>query len=335
MVYSEEERAIIYYAALSGLDRRSCAAALRAPKDLASALTAEEREKTDAFLASLEKDGMFAFTVASDDYPESLKAIPDPPLVLYGAGNRALLKEKKFCIVGSRITPPWAEKVGKELSQTLSEHFAIVTGLAEGGDSAAIAGAIQSGNLISVLPCGLAECYPAAHAALKEKIRNGGLLLSEYLPHMQTAKYSFHARNRLLAGLSEGVLVLSAGERSGTLITASRALEYGRDVFALPYNLGVSQGAGCNDLIKKGAYLVTCAADILSCYGIEAREEQKADVTEDEERLLSLLRSRGEMHPAELASALGIKVYEISALLSSLEIKGLAVKSGGNKYSAV
>lgn len=286
-------------------------------------------------LADMERKGRFAVTVCDADYPESLKAIPEPPFVLFGEGRRELLKKRKFCIVGSRITPAWAEKIGKQISEGLSERFAIVSGLAEGGDSAAIAGALGSGNLICVLPTGLDNCYPASHAALKERVKKNGLLLSEYPMSESAKKYSFHARNRILAGLSEGVLVLSAGLKSGTLITANAALDYGREVFALPHNVGVAQGAGCNMLIQKGAGLVTSAEDIFWSFGIESAPREQAALPPEEEKMLAVLRENGELHVAELAEKAGMKIYEAAAVLSALELKNLAVKSGGNKYAAV
>ena len=190
-----------------------------------------------------------------------------------------------------------------------------MTGLAEGGDLSAVRGALPCGKIVSVLPCGLDECYPAAHASVKEEIVRSGLLLSEYPFREKTRKYSFHARNRILAGLCKGVLVLSAGEKSGALITANTALEYGRDVFAVPYNPGIAQGIGCN--------------------GIVPQEEKTVPLAPEEERLYGILREEGELHTAVLAERAGLPVYETAAVLSALELKGLVVKAGGNRYSCV
>lgn len=338
MKYRAEERAIVWLCALSGKEPRERVAALRAVRDpshLKEAFEEDARKRTETFLRSLEENNIFALTVVSDDYPESLRVIPDPPLLLYGMGNRSLLQKKKLCIVGSRITPPWAEALCRRMAESLAENFVIVTGLAEGGDGAAIAGALPSGNLISVLPCGLAKCYPAAHTSLKERIAEKGLLLSEYPPEDSATKYAFHARNRLLAGLSEGVLVVSAGEKSGALITASRAAEYGRDVFAFPYNPGTSQGVGCNELLKKGAYVTTGVADILDCYGIEEKTFAAVELSPEEEKLLTILREQGELHAVALSELAGVPVYEATATLAALELKNLIVKSGGNRYTAV
>ena len=357
MVYSDDEKAIVWLCARSSLDERARARVLRAAgrpsalfsdsEKIRAAVIKEGGERVyindcftrkreaEDFLSALDRKGYFAVTPLSDDYPASLSAIYDPPLVLYGAGNRELLKKRKFCIVGSRVTPPWAEKQARLFAEEIARHFAVVTGLAEGGDAAALSGAIGSGNLICVLPNGLDECYPASHAALKERVKESGLLLSEYPPAEKARKYSFYARNRILAGLSEGVLVVAAGARSGTSITANYALENGRDVFAFPHNLGVKQGEGCNELLKKGAYVATEPCDVLSRYGIEEGETVRAELSEEEQKLLAVLKEAGEAHVSELAGRAGVPVYEVAATLSSLEMKNLAVKAGGNRYSAV
>ncbi|MDE5896307.1 MAG: DNA-protecting protein DprA, partial [Clostridia bacterium] len=295
-----------------------------------------ERE-ADAILADLKAKDRFVIFPGDQDYPhEEFRFLSAPPIVLFGEGNRALMKTEKFCIVGSRILPPWAEKKGRAIAESVARRFTVVTGLAEGGDSAAIAGAIGSGKLISVLPSGLDNCYPAAHTALKERVKESGLVLSEYPLKEKAKRYSFHARNRLLAALANrGTLVLAAGERSGTLITAHAALEYGREVFALPYNVGAAQGEGCNELIKTGAHLTTGAEDIFSLYGIELRTEPKQDLPPEEEKVLGVLREAGELHVSEIAERAGMRIYEAAAVLSALEIKNLAVKSGGNRYGAV
>ncbi len=345
MRYSEEEKAYLWLCACTDLDASARIAVLREAHDPAALFHGfpvphasegkSRRDEAEKFLAALERKGYFALTLLSDDYPENLKNIPDPPLVLYGAGRRELLRAQKFCIVGSRRAPASAIATGKRMAEEISRHITIVTGLAEGGDSAAIAGAIPSGNLICVLPCGLDNCYPAAHASLKERVVKAGLLLSEYLPEEGTTKYAFYARNRLLAGLSDGVLVLAAGKRSGALITANRAAEYGRDVFAIPYGLGVEQGEGCNDLIKHGAHLLTEAEDVLTMYGYGGESRAEAQFTEEETRVISALKERGEAHLAELAEALQMRVFEVTAILSALELKGAVAKSGGNRYTAV
>ncbi len=353
-MYSADERAYLWLCAATKTDYHERVALLRsAPSPVAlfeeparyfseigkaSAFSPERErreEEAERFLSSLEGRGRFAVTLLSEDYPESLKHISVPPLVLFGAGRRELLKKRRFCIVGSRIIPPWAARLGRTMSEELSEKFAIVTGLAEGGDLSAVEGALPSGNLICVLPCGLNCCYPAAHGVWKERVEKAGLVLTELLPDETAKKYSFHARNRLLAGLSEGVLVLAAGRRSGTLITANDALDFGRDVFALPHNVGAAHGEGCNELIKKGAYLATSSEDILSVYGMERTARAAAELSPEEKKLLEVLREYGEAHAAVIAERVGMSAFEAMAILSALELKGYAVRAGGNQYSAI
>ncbi len=351
--YTEEERALIWLCACTRTEYRErtlllrngeAASLLRAPAEKLFALVGREfcasdpakrQREAEELFSRLKRRGYFALTIADEDYPESLKYANSPPLVLFGMGKRELLGTRKFCIVGSRITPPWAEKMGRALAEELSEYFTIVTGLAEGGDLSAASGALAGGKLISVLPCGLEGCYPPAHTAWKTKIAASGLVLSESLFDEPIRKYAFHARNRILAGLSEGVLVLSAAKRSGALITADLALDCGREVFALPYPPAMVHGEGCNELIKKGACLVTEAEDILSAFGLERRERTQISLSPQEARVLDVLKTYGESHTAVIAEKASMSVFEVSAVLASLEIKGLAARAGGNKFNAV
>jgi DNA processing protein len=288
----------------------------------------------DKVLASLDKKGIVCITVKDDDYPEDLKQTPVPPLVLYCRGNLDLLKEDKFAIVGSRHTSAPIMELGKQFSRDIAKHFVVVTGIADGADTAAAQGAVDSGKLICVLPNGLDHYYPASNAFLIEKAAKQGLVMSEYRPEAVAQKYFFSMRNRIIAGLSKGTLVISAPEKSGALITANYAIEYGRDVFAFPYSIGVSSGVGCNNLIKSGANLTQSVFDIFDFYGIK-REEVKENLTPDEEQLITLLRQEGELHLERIAAALKKRAYEVLPICSSLEIKGLATKSGGNKYTAI
>lgn len=354
--YTQEELLFVWLAACAKLDdrargaiARTCAQGLPLPelKKICAAVIQTDADgvyKTDRatpeqaaeqYLARLAEKRCFAVTPASADYPEALRAIPEPPIALFCAGRRELLSARKFCIVGSRLLPAWAAKTGKAIAEELSSRFVIVTGIAEGGDRAAIDGALPAGNLISVLPCGLDVDYPAVHARLRREIAKRALLVSEYPMGTRVQKGCFHARNRILAGLSEGVLVLAAGEKSGTLITAERALAYGRDVFALPHNAGAAQGAGCNGLIKQGAYLCTDAGDIFEMFGMERSAPAALVLTEEEEKLFAVLNAAGEGHAAVLAAKAGVPVWEAQATLASLEIKGLAARAGGNVYTAL
>lgn len=283
----------------------------------------------------LDKKRLKCVTYKSESYPKELKEIPTPPLVLYARGNLDLLKSVKFGVVGSRKTTPAAYEECRKISKALSEKVTVVTGVADGADSAAALGALQSGNVICVLPDGH-DGGSAANRKIIKEVERVGLTLSEFPPLTQAKRFTFFLRNRIIAGLCKGVLVVSAAQRSGALNTAAYAADYSRDVFALPYSIGIPSGEGCNNLIKKGAYLCDCAEDILSSLGFECGENTETiSLDGDEEAILRLLREEGELHAEKIAAAIGKKPFEVSALCASLEIKGLLVKTGGNKYSAI
>ena len=283
----------------------------------------------------LEKSGITCVTYFSQNYPESLKRIPAPPLVLYCRGDTALLAERKFAVVGSRRTLPNILKECKNISARLAEKFAVVTGTADGADTAAAEGAMQGGKVILVAAQGLDHVYPACNAKLYAAAAKNGLLISEQRPDTAALAYLFPVRNRLIAALAEGVLVVSAGEKSGAAITAEYAFEYGKDVFCFPYSLGVPSGIGCNRLIKKGAYLAENILDISGAFGLDFTTRQAQVLSDAERRVLSALKGEGEAHISRLAQLLGCQPFEIIAELSSLEVKGLIARLGGNRYSAL
>ncbi len=293
------------------------------------------RAYREKLLKSLEGKGIRCVTYFSADYPEKLKEIPAPPFVLYCKGNVDLLSHRAFGIVGSRRTLPEILKACKNISRQAAQRFAIVTGTADGADTAAAEGALESGNLIFVAAQGLDHVYPASNARLYKAAAEKGLVISEQRPSQSAKAYLFPVRNRIIAALSEGVLVASAGERSGASITAEYAFEYGRDVFCFPYSLGVPSGAGCNRLIKKGAYLAENILDIFRAYGLDFTACGHRELTKKEAEVLAALKKIGKAHISRLASELGLQPFEILAELSSLEVKGLAARIGGNRYAAV
>lgn len=289
------------------------------------------REKV---LLGLEKSGVSCVALGEGGYPSLLAEIPAPPLVIYCRGNIDLLSGDCFTVVGSRRTPAATAAACNRIAGELTEHFTVVSGVADGADTAAVRGALPSGKVICVLPGGHQSVASSANAALIKSVEEGGLVISESPPQRAVLRYMYVARNRILAGLSKGTLVVSAGIRSGALITAGYAADYGREVFAFPHSLGVSSGEGCNQLIKNGASLCRNVLDILSEFGLEYQVKRVA-LTPAEEKVLAYLRANGGSHIQAVASAVGIKVYEAVTVLSSLEIKGLVARSGGNSYSAV
>ena len=287
-----------------------------------------------SLLAKYTEKGITCVTFSSELYPEDLRQIPDPPLVLYARGNLELLRERKFAIVGSRRTPPAMMKQTERFSSELSEHFVIVTGMAEGGDAAAALGALESGRLICVLAYGFDFVYPECNRNLLKSVEEKGLVLTEYLPDEKPKPYLFPARNRIIAGIAEGVLVVSGGAKSGTRITADFAYEYGKDVFAFPYSLGSAAGEGCNALIKDYAKLTDNLVDITAAFGINLTEAEEISLSEAERAVFEIIRE-GEAHVSQISERSGLKVYELPAILTALQMKKLIAPCGGNRYMAV
>lgn len=205
-------------------------------------------------------------TWPDEDFPSELFDLHDAPFLLYYAGQLETLKKPKIAIVGSRHSTAG----GNDNSRSFARYFAgkgwaVVSGLAYGIDKAAHDGALASGapnSTIAVMATGLDLVYPGEHIDLAVRIRDSGLLLSEYGIGVQANNYHFPQRNRIVAGLSQGVLVVEAARRSGSLITAKQALEYSREVFAIPGSIHSPLARGCHQLIREGAKLVEKAADI-------------------------------------------------------------------------
>lgn len=282
------------------------------------------------------KNSLTAIRQDQAEYPQEWQSLPDAPKILYALGDISLLKSRKFTIVGSRAIAPHALKLGEKLSQELSHAFTIVTGTAEGGDSAAIEGALSGSGKIVCLLAGGFSAMPQNNLDLMRKVAKCGLLLSPHPFETPVRSFSYAYRNKLLAALGEGALVISAGEKSGALITANYALQAQKPVFAFPYPPNQANGAGCNDLIKRGAYLTENTQDISNRLPFSLPEKTaQVALCETEEKIYAVLREKGELHLTEISNLCEIPVFKLRAHLSSLEVKGLAVSLGGNRYAPV
>ncbi len=212
-------------------------------------------------------------TRGAEDFPEVLRHIPDPPQALYVLGDLApLLNKPRLAIVGSRKVTPYGRSVTYDLAQkTAGQGVVIVSGLAIGVDAIAHRAALDIGGLtVAVLACGLDKPYPASHAQLARQIlEQGGALISEYPEGMPPLQHQFIARNRLVSGLSDGILITEAAARSGTLHTAGFALDQGKTVMAVPGNITSTLSAGTNHLIRTGATPITRVEDISVALGLQ------------------------------------------------------------------
>lgn len=211
-------------------------------------------------------------TIYDAQYPSLLKYIYDPPIVLYCLGNVELLKMKpSVSVIGTRKpSREGPQKVHFILAPLIHHNWTVVSGLAYGIDRIAHEITLQyGGNTIAVLGSGFHHLYPAAHAELFNKIREKGLVISEYPPHVKARKHHFPERNRIVSGLTEATLVIEAEKHSGTNITVDHALEQGREVYAVPGSILSSQTRGCHHMIQEGAKLVMHANDILEDFQSE------------------------------------------------------------------
>lgn len=203
--------------------------------------------------------------ISDVNYPAALREIYDPPITLFAKGNLTFLGEKSIGVVGSRDATNYGFNTAKELSYSLSHNnIVIVSGLAKGIDKAAHIGALNAnGNTIAVLGCGIDICYPKENVLIYKEILKKGLIISEYIVGTKPEAGNFPARNRIISGLSNGVVIVEAKSKSGAIITADFALEQGRTVYAVPGNINSVQSGGTNELIKQGAKVITSVNDIL------------------------------------------------------------------------
>lgn len=282
----------------------------------------------------MKQEDIRAILQTDEGYPMEWLELSDAPKVLYALGDLSLLKKRKFVVVGSRRTPALPLKIGKQIAKDLSGQFVLLTGTADGGDGACIEGALQgSGEVICMLAGGF-SALPQGNLSLLEEVAKRGLLVSPHPYDTPVRAFSYGYRNKLLAKWGEGTLVLGAAEKSGALITAEYAKQFDKKVFALPYSPGVSAGQGCNQLLKTGGYLTESAEDVLAQFEMSPLPKQKrVALTEEEEKVYTALRETSEAHLRDLAEKSGIAVFKIRAVLSALEIKGLAVSLGGNRFS--
>lgn len=312
----------------------------RLPEKVAT-LILEAREKYDPEEeeGKLSKLDMGYTTVFDKEYPPLLSEVFDSPVILYMKGEPALLKKTCLAVVGSRKFSRYGSICAYNLSKSCAKAgLVICSGLALGIDAVAHKGALDANGLtIAVLGCGLEKVYPVSNFSLsKEILSKGGLVISEFPPGTPPMKQNFPARNRIIAGLSTGTLVVEAALESGALITAYQALEYNREVFAVPGNIDSETSMGTNLLIQKGAKLVSSEADIFEELNIESKiqEEKARDLlpeTEEEQAIVDFLK-REEATIDEMVSELKLNVVAVNSTLSILEMKGAIENMGGARY---
>lgn len=312
-------------------------------------------------LSFCEEHGISILTLQDATYPERLRNIPDPPAVLYVWGKLPAVDESlTLAVVGTRKATPYGIKMASLMGREIAQGGGIVvSGLADGCDGAAMEAALRAGGVtVGVLGTAIDQVYPARNKELFEEVRGRGALVSEYPPMARTFPQDFKTRNRIITGLSLGVVVAESPLRSGTQNTANHALEQNRDVFAVPGNADAAASAGCNALIAQGAVPVSCGADVLTAYEnrldlsrqeitpIPIKKEIDKpkdivyiDLTDQLENLPPVQRqvltvmTRPDMHADEIIEAAGLSAQEALAALTMLQVTGYVAQSTGKRYT--
>jgi DNA processing protein len=299
----------------------------------------DHRKAADAESAAFAKSGANLVTLLDDRYPSLLKEIPDPPPYLYLKGTLPASRTT-IAVVGSRSASDYGISITSRLSRELAEQgVTIVSGLALGVDTAAHRAALQAnGATIGVLGCGIDLVYPSTNRQLYREMEERGAIISEFPVGTPPDAPNFPRRNRIISGLSRGVLVVEAAEKSGSLITAGFALEQGREVFAVPGNITFRASRGTNSLIKQGAKLVESVADIIGELPPESAglpgwaRKQEVVLSPDEEKICQSLAGNP-LHIDELTVRSGLTVSAVSAMLLRLELQGAVMQLPGKMFT--
>ncbi len=298
--------------------------------------------------------GVATLDLADEHYPAWLRAIPDPPPVLYCDGSLEPGDRQAVAIVGSRQATPYGLRVTDALARELSRlGFTIVSGFARGIDAAAHRAALASGGrTVAVLGCGLDVDYPSGHASLRTEIAGSGAVLTEFAPGTAPFATNFPRRNRIISGLALGVVVVEAAEDSGSLITARLALEQGREVFAVPGPIDAPTSRGPHGLLKQGAKLVETVNDIVEEL-LPQLETMRTPLSQDfvatgaggrrpfapkppdlspEEQVVFRVIGREPLHLDDLTEQSRLSAAEVARILLGLELKALVHQLPGQQY---
>lgn len=299
--------------------------------------------KIDKTLDWLTVEGHHIMTLADEYYPKALLDTHDPPVLLYIDGHLSVFQKSAIAIVGTRHPTLGGEQNAKAFGKYLAQqNWCVVSGLAQGIDGAAHEGALASDReavTIAVMGTGINRIYPAHHRDLALRIKHRGALITEYPLDTRAQPFQFPARNRIVAGLSKGVVVVEAAQKSGSLITAQQAGEIGREIFAIPGSIHSSVSRGCHQLIRQGAKLVETGQDILEELGYSVSYQavqpdesfKKENVSMEFQRILTLIGFDA-VSPISIQQALSLNEVELSHILLNMELQGLIVRLDDGRY---
>lgn len=298
-------------------------------------------KKAEKELKRMDKHGIRMLYFLERDYPSRLKHCYDAPPLIYCLGNMNLNAARIVSVIGTRKISDYGIQLTEQLVQELVPYdVMIISGLAYGVDICAHRAAVENKiETVGVLAHGLDRIYPSTHTATAKKMMNHGGLLSDFPGDTNPDRENFPQRNRIVAGLSDAVVVVESGVKGGSMITAEYAFNYNRDVFAFPGRVGDPLSAGCNALIRsQKAGLIESAEDLAKAMGWEVKKTQSTLQTqlpalnESEEKIVDALRGMGNMHIDEISSVAELPVSKISSLLLSLEFSGVVKSLPGKMY---
>ena len=308
-------------------------------EDIYYKMLATDSTLLESYIDNLNSAKIICLTYLSKYYPEKLKSFKDSPSILFAKGDVSLLVNPAVAIVGTRTPTAYGRETTTLFSEKLAKNgFVIVSGLASGVDKFAHEGALKvGGKTIAVLGGGFNNIYPAMNTNLAKTIAERGLLISEYRPSLSATKYTFPVRNRIIAGLSDAVLLTEAGEKSGALYTKEFAKDQSKPVFAVPANINNSRAVGTNKLIKNHeAFMAISPEDIINYFGIlpqeEVKEEKHIQISVTEKLILDALEDKNQTFD-ELQSITKLESKNLNSCLTMLQIRGLIKKLPANEYS--
>ena len=282
--------------------------------------------------------------IEDKEYPERLKHIHNPPVLLFYRGDISLLNDDlNLAMVGSRHPTRYGISCAKSISKRLSEFgINIVSGLALGIDSYSHIGCIDAGGkTIAVLGSSVDNPLPKTNENLcNEIVEKGGLVISEHSINSAVIPSNFSNRNRIISGISKGVIVVEAAEKSGALITVDFALEQGRDVFSIPGNINSKMSKGCNKIIKEGATLLDSLDDIINIYNINcnntidvSKTYEKLSLDNESIKVINVIKDNGVLQIDDICDYIGMEIKYVNTILSELTLKDILVEVNNNTYS--
>lgn len=359
-MYTENEKAIIWlslFDSLTYIKTAKLVALYQEPKQIILNLIKDKQKIRDivgedtynqminfdfsllnSYINNLTNQNIKCITRYSTNYPEKLLNINLSPVLLFAKGDVSLLNKPAVAVVGTRTPTAYGRDVAGQYSKAFAKSgLVVVSGLASGVDKIAHETTLkENGKTIAVLGSGFDMIYPAINENLAREIGEKGLLISEFKPNVKATKYSFPFRNRIISALSDSVLIVETGEKSGTFHTKNYAIEQGKNVFAIPCNINNSRTVGNNILLKSGqALMTTSPKDILDTYNLSkfSFEEKKVEQTTITEKLVLDFLSDGNKSIEELQEFTKLELKNLNSCLTLLQIRGLIKKLPGNQFS--